>query len=167
MAFLNARIIRADKRNRHIKKLTSKMRATTCWMNPLEIATQDDDNTDALDLVSQESENICIRYHDSRIATQTDVTYTRCSADNPWTFAKSFATSLAAEASLPLSVRIVPEDYVLCGMQRLERVFVSICYGNFTNAIKSSAISFCSNASSANIASLLSIQNISRQSRSP
>ena len=81
-------------------------------MNPLEIAAQDDDNTDALDLVSQESENICIRYHDSRIATQTDVTYTRCSADNPWTFAKSVATSLAVEVSVPLSVRIVPEYYV-------------------------------------------------------
>ena len=71
-------ITRVDKRNRNRKTLDSKMRARTCWMNPLEIAIRDENKTDAIDLVSQDIENICIRYHDSRIATQTDVTYTRC-----------------------------------------------------------------------------------------
>ena len=77
-------------------------------MNPLKIVTRDDNETDATDLMSQNIETICIRYHDSRIATQTDVTYTRCSADNPWTFAKS----LRADETLPLSIHIVPEDHV-------------------------------------------------------
>ena len=84
--FHHARIIRADKRNRNIQKLTPKVRAKTCWMNPLETATHDDDNTDTLNIVTQDSEHICIRYHDSRIATQSDVTYTRRSSDSPWTF---------------------------------------------------------------------------------
>ena len=77
------RIYRADKRNRNIKKLKSTVRAKTCWVNPLETATHDDDNTDALNIVTQDSEHVCIRYHDSRIATQSDVhtLFTRQSMD--------------------------------------------------------------------------------------
>ena len=74
------RIIRADKRNRNIKKLTSKVRAKTCWMNPLETATHDDDNTDELNMMTEAYENVCIRYHDKRFATQDDVAYTRTHA---------------------------------------------------------------------------------------
>ena len=48
-----ARIMLADKRNRNVKKLKSKERAKTCWMNPMEIARHDDDNTDALNIVTQ------------------------------------------------------------------------------------------------------------------
>ena len=36
------------------------------------------------------------------------MTYTRCSPDSPWTFAES----MAADVTLPMSVRIVPEDHV-------------------------------------------------------
>ena len=101
-------ILRLDKQNRKRHNLTSELRPNSCWMNPLDIATRDENETDATDLMSQNIETICIRYHDSRIATQTDVTYTRCSADNPWTFAKS----LRADETLPLSIHIVPEDHV-------------------------------------------------------
>ena len=102
------RICHADKRNRAIKKLTSKKRAKACWMNPVEVASHDDDNMDELNILTEGNETICIRYHDSRIATQKDVTYTRRSPDSPWTFVKS----MAADVTLPMSVRIVPEDYV-------------------------------------------------------
>jgi hypothetical protein len=81
------RIYRADKRNRAIKKLTSKKCAKACWMNPVETASHDDDNMDELNTLTEGNETICIRYHDSRIATQKDVTYTRRSPDSPWTFA--------------------------------------------------------------------------------
>ena len=106
-SFHRERIIRADKRNRNIQKLTPKVRAKTCWMNPMEIARRDDDNTEQLKIVSEDIENVCIRYHDWRFAIQTDVTYTRCAPDIPWTL----ANSLAADITLPVSVRIVPEDY--------------------------------------------------------
>lgn len=102
------RIIRADKRNRNIKKLKSKKRVATCWVNPMEIAVHDVDNTDDLRSVTEETENMCIRYHDSRVATQSDVTYSRSAPESPWRLVKS----LARDATLSVSVHIVPEDYV-------------------------------------------------------
>ena len=101
------RIIRTDKRTRNVKKLKSKERAKTCWVNPMEIARHDDGNTE-LNIVSKDRENLCIRYHDSRIAAQKRVTCTRCSPDSPWTL----ANNMVVDIHLPVSIRTVPEDYV-------------------------------------------------------
>ena len=55
------RISDADKRNRRIQKMTPKRRAKACWMNPVEVGSHDDENTDDFNTLTESNERICIR----------------------------------------------------------------------------------------------------------
>ena len=55
------RIIRTDKRNQDLKTIKSKRRAKTCWMNPMETAKHEDDDTDALNIM-EEKQRKCLHW---------------------------------------------------------------------------------------------------------